>query len=150
MRTVRRLIIGVLGVVGVSAAAGFAVRTFVREFGTEEDDTFAIVASMTERRFHGRADSLRSGTATAFMGSVVLDLREANLEGMAMLHLRAVMGGMEVLVPHGWRVEVVAQAVMGDLVNRTDPDDLPETAPLLLVDAIAVMGGIIIYEGEEA
>jgi hypothetical protein len=141
---------GFLGVVGVSAAAGFAVRMLVPEFGTEEDDTFAVVASMTERRFDSRADALRSGEATAVMGSVVLDFRDANLEGIAMLHLRTVMGGMVVIVPDDWRVEIVAQVIMGDLVDRTDPDDLAETAPLLLVDATAVMGGIVIRQGKEA
>ena len=87
------------------------------------------------------------GTATAFMGSVVLDLRDATIEGMAMLHVRAVMGGMEVVVPEDWRVETVAQVIMGDLVDRTDPNDLPETAPLLLVEAAVVMGGIMIHDG---
>jgi hypothetical protein len=147
---VRRAVIGFLVFVGASAAAGFIVRMTLPEFGTGEDDTFALVASMAERRFHSTAGALQSGTATAFMGSIVLDLRNAAFDRMATLRLRAVMGGVEVIVPETWRVEAIAQVIMGDLVNRTHPDDLIETAPLLLVDATAVMGGVIIHDGEGA
>jgi hypothetical protein len=58
------------------------------------------------------------------------------------------MGGIDVVVPPGWRVEVMGRSVMGGVANLTDPDVLADDAPVLLVDALAMMGGIEIHAAE--
>jgi hypothetical protein len=60
------------------------------------------------------------------------------------------MGGIDVLVPAGWRVEVAKSVVMGGITNRTDPDGGDHDAPLLLIDAVIAMGGIEIRSSLEA
>jgi hypothetical protein len=57
------------------------------------------------------------------------------------------MGGINLVVPPSWRVEVRSDVTMGDVVNLTDPDD-PADGPVLLIDAKAVMGGIVINDGD--
>ena len=61
---------------------------------------------------------------------------------------RDVMGGIDVIVPAHWRVEVMARTVMGGIGNITDPDRSRDDARLLLIDALAVMGGIEIHAEE--
>jgi predicted membrane protein len=82
------------------------------------------------------------------MGGIQLDLTGTDLAPGAYLTLRAVMGGIDVIVPAHWRVEVMARTVMGGIGNVTDPDQSRDEAPLLLIDALAVMGGIEIHAEE--
>jgi hypothetical protein len=58
------------------------------------------------------------------------------------------MGGVDVIVPAHWRVEVMGRSILGGVGNLTEPDSPDEDAPLLLVDALALMGGIEIHQGE--
>lgn len=84
------------------------------------------------------------------MGGIELDLVDAAVAPGAYLVLRAFMGGIDVVVPSGWRVEVMGRSVMGGVANLTDPDSLGDDTPVLLVDALAVMGGIEIHAEEVA
>ena len=148
MRVVRRILIGWFVFVVGSAVAALLVRRFVPEFGDEDDDIFSLVAAMDGRDFTSTADALRSGEITAVMGGIDLDLTQAHIVDGATLSLRAFMGGMDVRVPAGWRVEVTSRTFMGGVANRTDPDGRPDDAPVLVVDTSIVMGGIDIRPAE--
>jgi hypothetical protein len=149
MRALRRIAIGFgLYLVG-SVAAAIAVRSLVPEFGGEHDEVFSVVSSMSGREFRSSADPLRSGTVTAFMGGAEIDLRRATIVDDSQLTLRALMGGIDVLVPDSWRVEVTDSTFMGGIVNRTDPDGIGDDAPILVIDATITMGGIEIHGSRE-
>ncbi len=150
MRVLRRAVIGFFIYIAVCTVAAFTVRSLIPEFGEEGDDAFSVVAAMGGRKFKSFAPMLRSGSVTAFMGGVELDLRQSTIVESATLSLRAFMGGVDVLVPVGWRVEVAKSVVMGGITNRTDPDGVDEDAPLLLIDAVITMGGIEIHSSQEA
>lgn len=150
MRVLRRVVIGFFIYAAACVAAAFTVRAMVPEFGEEDDDAFSVVAAMDGRSFDSSASALRTGSVMAFMGGVELDLRQAGIVDGATLSLRAIMGGVDVLVPAGWRVEVAKSVVMGGITNRTDPDGVDPAAPLLLIDAAIVMGGIEIRSSLEA
>lgn len=80
----------------------------------------------------------------AMMGGASLDLREARFpRGVIDLEVKAVFGGVQILVPPGLAVEVHGTAIMGGFqnVNRAPPTPDPD-APLLRVRGIAVMGGV--------
>ena len=47
------------------------------------------------------------------MGGIELNLDSADLAPGAYLTLRAVMGGIDVVVPSHWRVEMMGRSVMG-------------------------------------
>ncbi len=142
------MLIGLVFVVVSSALAALVVRKRVPAFGEEDDAEFSVVASMDGTVFEAKTKQLAEARATAFLGGVELDLMDADLVPGAHLTLRAVLGGIDVVVPAHWRVVVMGRAVMGGIGNLTDPDAAVEEAPLLLVDALAVMGGIEIHPAE--
>jgi hypothetical protein len=145
MRFIKRILFGVALVSVSSIAAALVVRRQVPAFGDEDDAVFSVVAAMDGAVFDAKSPMLVEARATAFMGGIELNLVEADLSPGAYLTLRAVMGGIDVVVPSHWRVEVMGRAVMGGIGNVTDPDMGPVDAPLLLIDALAVMGGIEIH-----
>lgn len=94
--------------------------------------------------------SKRSGTwapaekvvAVACMGGVVMDFREARLPpGITDIYVCAVMGGVEIIVPPGLRVDAQGLAVMGGFEHRDGPPG-DSHAPVLRVRGVAVMGGV--------
>ena len=90
------------------------------------------------------SQSFREASLTAVFGGVTLDLRSARLapEG-ATITATAAFGGVEVLVPHGWRIAIRATPIFGGVEDKTVHDgELPEDAPLLSIDGLALFGGV--------
>jgi hypothetical protein len=148
MKLIKRFLLGIALVAASSIAAGFVVRRRIPAFGGEGDPRFSVVAAMDGAVFESKTLEFVEARATAFMGGIQLDLTGTDLAPGAYLTLRAVMGGIDVIVPSNWRVEVMARAVMGGIGNMTDPDQSRDDAPLLLIDALCVMGGIEIHAEE--
>ncbi|MBI2797380.1 MAG: DUF1707 and DUF2154 domain-containing protein [Gemmatimonadetes bacterium] len=82
--------------------------------------------------------------AVAVMGGGVIDLREARFAaGVTELDILCFMGGCEVLVPPGVRVEVLGTALMGGFGSSAgDAANEDPNQPLLRVSGLAVMGGV--------
>ncbi len=144
MKILRRifLAITVLNVLLVTAA--FIVKKITPQYGDPESDSFSVLAAMGGVDFSSKSDTLQSGSAMAFMGGVELDLTEATIVDGARLELKAIMGGIDVVVPSTWRVEMERSAFAGEAQNTTDPDGAAEDAPVLLVTANASCGGILV------
>lgn len=148
MKFIRRAATGLAVVVATSVTAVFVVRRQFPAFGSEDDAEFSVVAAMDGAVFNAQSRGLVEARATAFMGGIELNLVDADLSPGAFLTLRAVMGGIDVIVPSRWRVEVMARTVMGGIGNLTAPDAVDDDAPVLMIDALAVMGGIEIHAEE--
>ena len=80
----------------------------------------------------------------ALMGGVSIDLREARFApGVTEMDVTAVMGGVEIIVPRGVRVEVIGGAFMGGFeADAGDATALDPAQPVLRVSGLAVMGGV--------
>ena len=81
---------------------------------------------------------------TAAMGGVQLDLREARFPpGGVDIHVRAVFGGIDIIVPPGLAVQMHGSAIMGGFaqVDRSPAAPDPE-APMVRVHGVAIMGGV--------
>lgn len=78
-----------------------------------------------------------------FLGGLRVDLRGARLDPAgATLDVNTLLGGLEVLVPEDWAVDVDEDVRDASLeVRVTSPDDLPEDAPRLKIQAAVRMGG---------
>jgi hypothetical protein len=97
----------------------------------------------TERS--GRWQVPEESAAVAIMGGVSLDLRAATFTSqVTTIRAVAIMGGVEIIVPHGVRVSVSGLPLMGGggRDRSIDDADLPSTAPLVRVQYLALMGGV--------
>jgi hypothetical protein len=142
MRLFRALAVLQVGAwAGLAAAAAFAKRA-VPSRGGEESDELGLVAVFDGVEVKSRSRAFRGGSMTAWFGGVAVDLREAELAPDARLSLHALMGGIAVKVPEGWRVESNVKALLGGVDVRSAQDD--PSAPTLRVDGLAVLGGIAI------
>ena len=131
-----------LGVAWLAGAALVRRRTY----GGPEADVFSVAAVFGGVEHDSRATALRSGRALAVCGGVELDLRGATLDpGGAHLRLAAHLGGVDVKVRREWSVAVTGNALAGGIETHiTPPDELLEGAPSLVVEATAVLGGVVV------
>ena len=81
---------------------------------------------------------------TAIMGGGVLDLREARFgAGVSQVHVAIAMGGVEIILPPGVRVEMLGSAFMGGFaMSGVDQSVFDPAAPVLRVRGFAFMGGV--------
>jgi hypothetical protein len=84
--------------------------------------------------------------ALAIMGGIELDLRDATLAGaVTEIHVLALMGGVDITVPPGVRLEVDGLAIMGGFEDqaRSLPAIAQHDAPVVRVTGLALMGGVV-------
>lgn len=98
-----------------------------------------------DRRVH--TQQFKGGTIVATFGGVKLDLRTSEIEGeMATIHIEALFGGVELVLPERWKVSFIGQNVFGAFTDETRPPlpDATGAAPrkVLLLTGNAVFGGI--------
>jgi len=112
------------------------------EPGRRDRKTMIAIFSGVQRK--GGWTAARSTKVLAIFGGAELDFRNCDLPaGVTELRIRAVMGGVEIIVPPTLHVECDGWAVMGGFEDldraptKRDPD-----APLLRITGYAVMGGV--------
>jgi hypothetical protein len=141
-----------LGLTVTGFAAGFVAATLLAKRalpsrGDELSDEVALAAIFDGIELRSRAQAFRGGSMLAWFGGIAVDLREARLAPEAHLSVTSVLGGVALKVPAEWRVEATHTVVGGGVeVDVPEPED--EAAPLLRVDARAVLGGVAIKASE--
>jgi hypothetical protein len=90
-----------------------------------------------------RSEHFRHADVSAIFGGATLDLREAHVDGEASVEALAMFGGVDVVVPPGWRVALDGTPIFGGCEDKTQGDGhLGDEAPILHVHATAIMGGV--------
>jgi len=90
-----------------------------------------------------RSEHFTHTDVSAIFGGATLDLREAHIDREATVDALALFGGVDVLVPQGWRVSVAGTPILGGFEDKTEtPTELPSDAPVLNVRATAIFGGV--------
>jgi Cell wall-active antibiotics response 4TMS YvqF len=85
-----------------------------------ESDSFDDVAIMSGVKRTNLSKDFRGGEATAVMGGIELDLREAVMDRReAVLDVSTVMGGMKIRVPETWKVVSRVNTVLGGYKDNT-------------------------------
>ena len=105
------------------------------------ETVYAIFGGVDRR---GTWNVPRRWRVIAAFGGAQLDLREARFPtGVIDLEVKAVFGGVQIIVPPGLAVEVHGTAIMGGFqnVNRAPAHPDPD-APLLRIHGLALMGGV--------
>lgn len=97
-------------------------------------------------QLHPTTNALRGASLSAFFGGVTLDLRGTNLAPAgAAITATAAFGGIDLIVPRGWRLALSGTPVFGGIEDKTDRDQvIPDDAPTLRVDGLVAFGGITI------
>jgi hypothetical protein len=80
----------------------------------------------------------------AALGGALIDLRDAKFApGVTEIDVTAFMGGVEIIVPRGVRVETLGAGVMGGFgASAGDASALDPGQPVLRVTGLAIMGGV--------
>jgi predicted membrane protein len=89
-----------------------------------------------------RSEHLKHADVSAIFGGATLDLREAHIDEEATVDALALFGGVDVLVPQGWRVALGGTPILGGCEDKTEAVELASDAPVLNVNATAIFGGV--------
>jgi predicted membrane protein len=98
------------------------------------------ILSGSDRRIN--SSEFKGGDVSNILGGTKLDLLEAKLApGEWLLTVSTVLGGVEILVPRDWRIEVHPTNLLGGVDDHTrqNPD---ATGGKLVIKASALLGGI--------
>ena len=100
-------------------------------------DVSAIFSGANKRV---QSEDFKGGSLTASFGGIKLDLRDSELKGEAELRVSALFGGIEVIVPKEWTVEVMGTPFFGGWEDHTEHPKNP--AGRLIIKGTATFGGI--------
>jgi hypothetical protein len=118
---------------------------FGRGLGTQSDTTDDRVNTFnlfSGSEIASNSTSFQGGRIGAIFGGTELDLSNATLSPDAGIDVFAAFGGVEITVPHGWRVEINGFPLFGGFENKTTKEKLAEDAPCLRIDATVLFGGL--------
>jgi hypothetical protein len=142
VRLIRALALVIAGVFAGFAAAGLLLWRALPSHGDAESDEVALTAIHNGLELTSRATAFRGGSMFTWFGGIAVDLRDATLAPGARLSLTTVFGGIDLRVPHGWRVESRIRAGPGGVA--VDVPDADDPAPLLVLDGVVVFGGVAV------
>ncbi|UTH73547.1 LiaI-LiaF-like domain-containing protein [Chromobacterium sp. IIBBL 290-4] len=86
------------------------------------------------------SQEFKGGEVSVIMGGLKLDLTQAVIQQEAVLKLDVLLGGLEILVPHGWSVKLEATSIMGAVEDKTVPG--MSGGQLLIVRGNIIMSGV--------
>ncbi|MGZ4269657.1 MAG: LiaF transmembrane domain-containing protein [Solirubrobacteraceae bacterium] len=136
---------------GVVVIAHWSGRTIPA--GTRAEDVIRSTSMFGGAELSSADQAFRGAWLTAIFGGITLDLREARpaADG-ASVNATVVFGGVDVLVPKGWRISVRSVPIFGgveDKTARSAEPPLPPDAPTLHVDAVCIFGGVGIKHAKD-
>ncbi|HVT43793.1 MAG TPA: DUF5668 domain-containing protein [Thermoanaerobaculia bacterium] len=107
-------------------------------------NVFALMSGVLKK--NGSSGFL-GGEATAIMGGAEIDLREATIEGEAVLDTFVLWGGLEIYVPETWAVISEVTPIMGAFEDKTRPPH--DSTQRLIIRGTVIMGGIDVKNNRE-
>lgn len=141
---VRLVVVGWIASMVAGAIAAFQVKQRLGPDTDEGADELIASAIFGPLAYGSTARSFRGGHLELWYGGGVLDLRDAVLDpGGATLHVRAVFGGGQILVPADWKV-VSSVRGLGGLSDVRPARGHLEGAPELVIEGLAIFGGFAV------
>jgi hypothetical protein len=113
-----------------------------REHEGERQDVVALLGASESKN---RSEHFRHANVSAVFGGATLDMRDAHPDPGASVDALALFGGVDVVVPEGWRVQMSGLPIFGGYEDKTSGHgQLPPDAPTLKVAATAIFGGVTV------
>ncbi len=116
------------------------------EISAERIDSLSLFSGV-EQTLH--AEDFTGGEATAIFGGATYDLRGASTRRKEMhIAVTAIFGGIEILIPPGWRVVNRITPILGGVEEKRRPPLAPilPDAPVLVLTGAAIFGGVEIKD----
>jgi hypothetical protein len=148
MNVIGRLIAILLGALALTAiGAAIAARTMKERIvpvDAPDAPKVTLRAIFEPVDFRSSSTMFRGGTLDCWFGGGLVDLRDAILDPSgARIEVRAIFGGAQFVVPESWRVTTNVVGI-GGIGDARGSIQRPVTAPLLVIDGIALFGGFSI------
>lgn len=106
------------------------------------DATINVSAIAGGSSVSNASDGFQGGSITAVMGGTKVDLRSAAIKEIeARLDLFTVWGGIELIVPKSWELEIRLSPILGGIEDKTHHPGVPG-APRLVLTGTIVMAGV--------
>lgn len=128
----------VLIVIGLVVLSGLWRRRAETEDGHHEHSLVMFGGTKVK----DRSEHFTHADVSAIFGGATLDLREAHIDRGADVDALAMFGGVDVLVPKGWKIALGGMPILGGYQDKTEDGELPAEAPVLRVHATAIFGGV--------
>lgn len=143
VRVVFRLIFNLIRLAFVAAVgAAVAAKFMLQSNADPETEEIDLVTIFEGKELVSTADPLYGGKVLTMFGGTEIDLRRAHPAPTGIrLDLVIVMGGLNIVVPDGWRVRFDATNFMGGFADGTKPTAEADM-PTLTITGLVVMGGV--------
>jgi hypothetical protein len=142
-RLIRRVLgIALLGSIA-SGIAAFVAKRHLVSIGEPGDDEIALVSIFDQLQFASTADAFRGGSVVLWYAGGEIDLRGATLDPAgARLTARILFGGVQLIVPDDWQVELQLVGILGGVGDARTTMGRPADGPRLVIDGFAAFGGM--------
>ena len=118
------------------------------EPSTSGDGTVGVISILTGQDAVVSREPFRGGDATVILGGASIDLSEATLEDDVTITATVLLGGLNILVPEGWKIAITGTPFLGGWDNTTRRDVVPADAPRLEIRALVILGGLEVKHPE--
>ncbi len=120
---------------------------YITEEGTEtSDDRFdslRVNAIMNGINRNITSQNFKGGEISSIMGGVEINFSRADIQGEAVLNVSVVMGGLKIIVPPDWSVQIEATNILGGIEDERYSNVKVETgSKVLVLTGTVIMGGI--------
>ncbi len=114
----------------------------VRKKTEEGKIDYNVILNGSDEIFLGPV--FRGGEINTIMGGVKLDLRKTTLpEGTTILNIDSVCGGVDLILPDDWNVEIANNSILGGFDNKRHTNGTDYSRKLLIKANFIMAGGSI-------
>jgi predicted membrane protein len=108
---------------------------------TDGHSTVSALAVLGGVHRGNNSRAFRGGDLTAVLGGCEIDLRQASIDGDAVIDVFAMWGGIEIKVPDDWTITSRVVPILGGFEDKTRPQR-GATNHRLIVRGFVIMGGV--------
>lgn len=132
----------ILVAIGLSMIFNETIKSKVAEKVKEgkKNGLESIVATFAEQKVKKDDEEFKGANLDAVFGSIVLDLKKANIEKEAVIKASSIFGGIEIIVPTDVNIKVKSTPIFGGVSNKTT--NSKENQKTIYIESFCMFGGV--------